>query len=90
MNGYYLVSRVNETGMAWTRNGKTQPRQAPHVEGCRYLFHGTYNPENDFDVIAYNDEFTFEVEVGGQTGNADLKIHGSFYSAKCTSPPACP
>lgn len=84
------ISDVYEHGMAWSRNGTNQGTQSTHTEYCRYQFHGTFNPENDFDVVRYNDTFTFEVEVGGKTGSAKLNISGSFYSAKCTSPPACP
>jgi hypothetical protein len=85
------ISPVSESGMQWTRNGRRMPRQAPHPNVfCRYQFHGTYNPEHDFDVISYNDHFTFRVEVGGQTGTANLDIHGTFYSAKCSNPIACP
>jgi hypothetical protein len=85
-----VVSAVSESGMTWTRNGKTMPKQSPHPdEFCRYQFHGTYNPEDDFDLIAYNDYFTFEIEVGGETGNADLHIYGSFYSAECSNPSIC-
>jgi len=75
-----VISGVSESGMAWTRNGRRQGTQ----------FHGTFNPEHDFDVIAYNDHFTFRVEVGGQTGTGNLDIHGSFYSARCPNPIVCP
>jgi hypothetical protein len=75
--------------MAWTRNGTRQGTQSPHIEYCRYQFHGTYNPEHDFDSIAYNDTFTFEIEVGGNTGSATLVISGSFYSAVCSNPTIC-
>jgi hypothetical protein len=87
-----VVSGVAEpSGMAWTRNGVRQGNQAPHPpKFCRYQFHGNFNPEHDFDVIAYNDHFTFRVNVGGHTGSADLHIHGSFYSARCPNPIACP
>jgi hypothetical protein len=84
-----VVSDVHESGMAWTRNGKTQGTQSPHTEYCRYQFHGNYNPEDDFDLIAYNDYLTFTIEVGGQTGSADLHIYGSFYSAECSNPSVC-
>jgi hypothetical protein len=82
-----VTSTVSETGMIWTRNGTAQPKQSPHVEGCRYQFHGTYNPAHDFDEIKYSDDFLFEVE-GDE--NADLHIDGSFYSAACDNPSVCP
>ena len=86
-----VVSGVSESGMAWTRNGRRQGNQAPHPNKfCRYQFHGNFNPEHDFDIIAYNDHFTFRVNIGGQTGTANLDIHGSFYSARCANPIVCP
>jgi hypothetical protein len=79
----FTISDVYESGMAWTRNGMRQGLQRPHPdEPCRHQFHGNFNPEHDFDIISYSDNFTFEIEVGGQTGHADLNIRGSFYSAK--------
>jgi hypothetical protein len=85
-----VISRVNESGMTWTRNGKRQGKQSPHPgEVCRYQFHGNFNPEHDFDIISYSDNYTFRIDVGGETGSADLNIHGSFYSAKCTNPAVC-
>ena len=85
----FTISDVDEHGMAWTRNGTRQGTQAPHVEYCRYQFHGTYNPEHDFDSITYSDTYTFEIEVGGNTGSATLVITGSFYSAECSNPSVC-
>jgi hypothetical protein len=84
------ISDVYEHGMAWTRNGTRQGTQSPHTEYCGYQFHGNYNPEHDFDTIAYNDTLTFRVDVGGQTGNATLIASGSFYSAVCSNPSVCP
>ena len=89
-----VVSPVSEpAGMAWTRNGTRQGNQAPHsgakAKECGNTFHGTFNPEHDFDSITYNDHFTFEIEVSGETGSADLDIDGSFYSAPCTNPSVC-
>lgn len=83
------ISEVTESGMSWTRNGTNQARQAAHVEGCTYQFHGTYNPDDDYDFITYSDKLTFEVEVDGDTGSADLSITGSFTSAGCSSGKAC-
>lgn len=86
----FTISDVHESGMAWRRDGVRQGMQSPHPEEyCRHQFHGTFNPEHDFDVISYSDYFTFEIEVGGQTGRADLEIKGSFYSARCTNPSVC-
>lgn len=84
-----VISTVHETGMAWVRNGKREPRQSPHTEGCGYQFHGNYNPDHDYDFISYSDTFTFRVDVGGETGSGDVNIHGSFTSAGCANRIAC-
>jgi hypothetical protein len=83
------VSDVDETGMSWTRNGMVQGRQAPHAVSCSYQFHGTFNPDNDYDFVTYSDNFSFTIEVDGQTGTADLSITGSFTSAGCSSKLQC-
>lgn len=85
----FTVSNVDEGGMVWTRNGKGEPTQSPHDKPCSYLFHGNFHPELDFDLIDYLDLYTFEVEIGGKTGSAELTIHGSFYSAECSNPSVC-
>ena len=79
----YVVAPVTESGMNWTRNGVTQPRQAPHVVGCTYTSHGTFNPGRDYDKITYSDHFTLP-------GLGDLDIHGSFtlLGSPC-SPTSC-
>lgn len=81
-----VTSEVAETGMSWTRNGVTQSRQAPHVEACTYLFHGTYNPAKGLDKITYSDIFSFTV-TGGR---GSLTIRGSFTILDSTcSPTSC-
>jgi hypothetical protein len=84
-----IVSNVTESGMSWTRNGANQARQAPHVEGCTYQFHGTYSPDDDYDFITYSDTLAFEIDVDGDTGTATLNITGSFTSAGCANGHAC-
>jgi hypothetical protein len=84
-----VVSDVHEDGMAWHRNGKKQGTQHEHTEFCRYQFHGTFNPDRDYDFISYSDTFTFKVDIGGEVGNADLVISGSFTSAGCKNRVAC-
>jgi len=84
-----VVSDVHEHGMAWHRNGHRQGTQAQHTKFCRYQFHGNYNPDHDYDFISYSDTFTFKVDVGGEVGNADLVISGSFTSAGCQNRIAC-
>jgi hypothetical protein len=78
-----VVAPVTESGMNWTRNGVAQPRQAPHVVGCTYQFHGTFNPGRDYDRITYSDHFTLP-------GLGDLDIYGSFtlLGSPC-SPTSC-
>jgi hypothetical protein len=84
-----VVSAVHEDGMAWHRNGRRQGTQAQHTEFCRYQFHGTFNPDHDYDFINYSDTFTFRIDVGGHVGSADLTVSGSFTSAGCRNRIAC-
>lgn len=82
-----VASAVTEAGMSWTRNGVAQGKQSPHVEPCDYHFHGTYNPDHDYDHIAYADVFTFLVKGNG---HGTLQIHGDFTTvgSPC-SPTSC-
>ena len=57
------------------------PKQAPHVEGCGYIFHGTFNPDHDYGFLTYSDTLIFDVDVDGNIGSATLNITGSFTSA---------
>jgi hypothetical protein len=79
-----------EIGMVWTRNGKRQSVQAPHEEGfCGRQFHGTFNPDHDYDHIVYKDEWVFGVEIDGEIGSGSVTISGSFISAGCTNGKTC-
>lgn len=81
-----VASTVHEAGMSWTRNGVAQGTQAFHDVPCDYQFHGTYNPDRDYDHIAYADVFTFLVKGGHGT----LQIHGDFTTVGSTcSPTSC-
>lgn len=73
------VGDVDEFGMVWDRNGASQPDGAPHLEPAWYQFHGTFNPLHDGDNLVYVDQFTFTVDVDGQTGSADLIINGAIH-----------
>lgn len=78
---------VHEAGMAWARNGRTQGTQSPHLEDCRYFWHGSYNPDLDYDHIAYSDVFTWLTKNGG---HAQLQIYGNFTtSGTPCSPTSC-
>jgi hypothetical protein len=81
-----IAGNVVEAGMSWTRNGVSQPRQAPHTVGCTYIFHGTYNPDRDYDHISYVDSFTFAVKGG----HGSLQIYGDFTTVgNPCSPTSC-
>jgi hypothetical protein len=75
-----------EQGMDWTYNGVKQGRQAPHAQGCIYQFHGTYNPDYDYDWITYSDTFQLPVNIGGRAGVATFYTTGSFTSSGQTPP----
>lgn len=73
------VSDVDEYGMVWDRNGTSMPDQADHLEPASYQFHGTFNPVHNGDDIVYVDQFTFTIDVDGDTGSADLIINGAIH-----------
>jgi hypothetical protein len=74
------IGAAAEQGMTWTRNGVNQGRQASHFKSCSYQFHGTYNPDRDYDWITFYDTFQIPVRVGGRPGVATLYVVGSFTS----------
>jgi hypothetical protein len=75
----HVVGTVSESGMAWTRNGKTQSQQSPHPNHARdYQFHGTYNPVNGNDNVKYSDHFSFRHNIGSG-GTAKINIAGKWY-----------
>jgi hypothetical protein len=51
---------------------------SPHVEAADYHWHGSYNPVGANVSVSYSDDFTFRIEVDGETGDAELTIHGSM------------
>jgi len=67
-------SSVHEYGMAWALNGRTQATQAWHDEGCRYVFHGSYNPVKDGAHVSYADFFAWRIPAG----TATLQLYGNF------------
>jgi hypothetical protein len=69
---------VTERGLDWWVNGSRKPRQAPHVVPCSYIFHGTFTVSRS-DDLWYTDDYSFEVEVGDETGEAELDIHGGLH-----------
>jgi hypothetical protein len=83
------ISNVTETGMSWTLNGVVKPRQAPHVVGCAYQFHGSYNPVQPPDRVTYSDTFTFRIVASGSTGTARLHISGTLVFDTPCSPTSC-
>jgi hypothetical protein len=77
----FAYTPVAESGMGWLRNGVPMPLMAPHQsEPCGYQYHGTFNPEYDYDQIQYFDEMTFQADIGVPT-TVILDIYGKFYSA---------
>jgi hypothetical protein len=72
-----VVGLVSERGMDWWRNSVRQGRQAPHVVGAAYLFHGTCNPALASNRISYADLFTWRHNIG-PGGSASLVIQGNF------------
>jgi hypothetical protein len=69
---------VTESGMNWTKNGATMPRNAAHANyPCGYQFHGTYNPVQAGDTITYSDKLVFR-HILGTGGTATVRISGTM------------
>ncbi|MDI5964972.1 hypothetical protein [Streptantibioticus silvisoli] len=67
-----ITGPVTEAGVSWWRDGKRQPKNAGHVVGAGYLFHGTLKPVNHDQHVQFQDYLTFRIEIGGRTGTGSL------------------
>ncbi len=67
-----ITGKVHETGVSWWRNGTRHPKNAGHVVGAGYLFHGTLKPVTHGDHVQFQDHMTFRVNIGGRTGTGSL------------------
>ncbi|WP_186785459.1 hypothetical protein [Streptomyces misionensis] len=67
-----ITSNVNESGVSWWRNGKRMPKNAGHVVGRSYHFHGTLKPVKHGDHVQFQDYMTFRVRIGGRPGTGSL------------------
>jgi RHS repeat-associated protein len=72
------ISDVRETGLDYWVNWGPHHKNAPHFEFSWYWFHGTMSGVKNYDYVTYQDYFYFEVEVGGDTGQAWLFIAGTI------------
>lgn len=73
------VGPVSESGASWFRNGLPQPQNAPHLVAVWYLFHGTFAPVHDGDLVSYYDDYVFPVVASGRPGTAHVSTGGTFY-----------
>jgi hypothetical protein len=67
-----ISGKVTEQGVSWWNNGKRKPKNAGHVVGDSYHFHGTLKPVKHRDHVQFQDYMTFRVNVGGKTGTGSL------------------
>lgn len=67
-----ITGKVNERGVSWWKNGKRMPKNAGHVVGKDYHFHGTLKPVKHDDVVQFQDYMTFRVKVAGKTGTGSI------------------
>jgi hypothetical protein len=67
-----ISGRVVEQGVSWWKNGKRMPRNAGHVTGKNYHFHGTLKPVVHGNNVHFQDYMTFRVNIGGKTGTGSL------------------
>jgi RHS repeat-associated protein len=71
-----IIGDVSETGLKYWVNGLARPQNAPHVRYAWYYFHGTMSNVHNYNIVMYQDNFDFPVEVDGDTGEADVPISG--------------
>ncbi|ASU82577.1 hypothetical protein CDO52_07070 [Nocardiopsis gilva YIM 90087] len=67
-----ITGKVHERGVAWWKNGRRMPKNAGHVVGKSYHFHGTLKPVKHNNVVQFQDYMTFRVRVGGKTGTGSI------------------
>ncbi len=67
-----IIGKVTEQGVSWWNNGKRKPKNAGHVVGKDYHFHGTLKPVKHNDHVQFQDHMTFRVNVGGRPGTGSL------------------
>ncbi|MFF3754905.1 hypothetical protein ACFYYH_31415 [Streptomyces sp. NPDC002018] len=68
----FITGNVNERGVSWWSNGKRKPKNAGHVVGKSYHFHGTLKPVKHADRVQFQDYMTFRVNIGGRTGTGSI------------------
>ncbi|MFZ4238144.1 hypothetical protein ACOZGD_23535 [Streptomyces murinus] len=67
-----ITGNVHESGVSWWRNGRRMPKNAGHVVGGNYHFHGTLKPVRHADHVQFQDYMTFRVSIGGRPGTGSL------------------
>ncbi|MYU07901.1 hypothetical protein GTY81_29350 [Streptomyces sp. SID8366] len=67
-----ITGHVRESGVSWWRNGRRMPKNAGHVVGSGYHFHGTLKPVRHADHVQFQDYMTFRVTIGGRPGTGSL------------------
>ena len=73
-----IVGNVNEDGLWWWRNGVRQSRNAPHPNRSKYyVFHGTWNPMWNGDLITYQDYISFRHNIGSG-GRGSVLFAGQY------------
>lgn len=77
-----ITGRVAEAGVSWWRDGKRQPKNAGHLVGAGYLFHGTLKPVTHGNHVRLQDYLTFPVDIGGRTGTGSLAWAGNVRARK--------
>lgn len=73
-----ITGYVYEHGMRYYVNGVNMGRANPHYVPDDNNFHGTFSRTYDYTRVAYDDYFTFRVNVGGRLGDGALSIAGNF------------
>lgn len=77
-----ISGKVTEQGVSWWNSGKRKPKNAGHVVGKSYHFHGTLKPVKHRDHVQFQDYMTFRVNVGGKTGTGSLAWAANLMAKK--------
>lgn len=71
-----VVGNIHEDGLRWWRNGRSQPKNAPHVVPPSYTLHGTMNPVYRKADVDCQDYIWFRHNIGsGGRGSVTFAAH---------------
>lgn len=71
-----VVGNIHEDGLRWWRNGRSQPKNSPHVVPAYYKLHGTMKPVYRKNDVDSQDYIWFRHNIGpGGRGSVTFAAH---------------